>query len=455
MGGSISFNPPKRSESLFGTAGLGSGRRGPNFRPSELRLSLWPCVLAAKLLPNGAVMETLSSTFGHLKRRAFASSGLVLALFASSVSLRAATSPFLANLILTNSSVAQFQFTLYGDPNYSYAIEASKDLRNWTSVQTNRTFNYRVSVSVPATNDYSYFRTLALTNAPIPYLALGLAAAGNLDLNGKNFLSDSFDSSNTNYSSTIPGFAGQYDSSKAKAGGTVAVDGALVGDTNAGNAFIFGHLFTGPGFVTNQVEIGSQGSIGPLGTPNGTILNGWWSPNFNASFPDAPVPTFTSGLPLPTAVGGRIYLVPRINYIVSNSPSGVLFCTGPNEVWLKYSGSTSLGVTITNSGLLVLFVGQTGGSGDSLSLSGNGTMNYPGLASNLRIYGLPSLTIIDFHGNAGWCGTIYAPTANFFGGGGGSNTQDSIGAVVAKSITLNGNWNFHYDESLGYFGSPF
>ena len=33
-------------------------------------------------------------------------------------------------------------------------------------------------------------------------------------------------------------------------------------------------------------------------------------------------------------------------------------------------------------------------------------------------------------------------------GGSGSNPQDCSGSIVANSISLNGGWNFHYDESL-------
>jgi hypothetical protein len=51
-------------------------------------------------------------------------------------------------------------------------------------------------------------------------------------------------------------------------------------------------------------------------------------------------------------------------------------------------------------------------------------------------------------GNAGWTGVIYAPNADMTGSGGGNNSQDICGAIVAKTITLNGHWNFHYDESL-------
>jgi hypothetical protein len=39
-------------------------------------------------------------------------------------------------------------------------------------------------------------------------------------------------------------------------------------------------------------------------------------------------------------------------------------------------------------------------------------------------------------------------------GGGGSTTYDVAGAVVAKTITMNGHFNFHYDEALGGIPTP-
>jgi hypothetical protein len=36
--------------------------------------------------------------------------------------------------------------------------------------------------------------------------------------------------------------------------------------------------------------------------------------------------------------------------------------------------------------------------------------------------------------------------------GGGSDTWDFIGAVVTKSVTLNGHFDFHFDENLARIG---
>ena len=85
------------------------------------------------------------------------------------------------------------------------------------------------------------------------------------------------------------------------------------------------------------------------------------------------------------------------------------------------------------------------GSGDSITV--RGTINQPGFAANFQIYGLPSLTSINMTG-CPFVGTIYAPEANFTGGGGGNNLHNWSGAMVVNIVTLNGHCAFHYDESL-------
>ena len=36
--------------------------------------------------------------------------------------------------------------------------------------------------------------------------------------------------------------------------------------------------------------------------------------------------------------------------------------------------------------------------------------------------------------------------------GSGNTVYDFVGAGVAKTITMNGKFNFHYDEALGVYG---
>jgi len=54
--------------------------------------------------------------------------------------------------------------------------------------------------------------------------------------------------------------------------------------------------------------------------------------------------------------------------------------------------------------------------------------------------------------NANFVGAIWAPQADFTLGGGGNNTYDFIGAVVTRSVKLNGHFNFHFDENLERIG---
>ena len=61
---------------------------------------------------------------------------------------------------------------------------------------------------------------------------------------------------------------------------------------------------------------------------------------------------------------------------------------------------------------------------------------------------MPGNTRVGFNGNAAYIGTIYAPNADLSLGGGGNNTYDFIGASVSNTVSMNGHFNFHYDEAL-------
>jgi choice-of-anchor A domain-containing protein len=71
-----------------------------------------------------------------------------------------------------------------------------------------------------------------------------------------------------------------------------------------------------------------------------------------------------------------------------------------------------------------------------------------GRAANLSYYGLPSNTSINFSGNGTFTGTIYAPNAAVTLSGSGGNDYDIVGSVIAKTVTINGHFQFHFDEDL-------
>jgi hypothetical protein len=262
-------------------------------------------------------------------------------------------------------------------------------------------------------------------------------------MNGNGTTVDSFDSGNTNYST-----GGQYDASKRESSGDVGTDSSIVNSIGIGNGNIYGHVMTGPGTVQSAVQMGPNGGIGTVAwqASNSGIQPGYWSGDFNVTIPDVQPPG-GAALNLPAPTNGY-YVLSNGFYSTVVSPVLPVKITG-GAVTLWVQNSFSQGVTITNGGSLVLYVGATNTLiGHSVSIGGNGNINSPGLAKNLQIYGLPSLTSISFQGNAAFAGTIYAPEADMTGGGGGNNTQDTSGAMIVKSVTLNGHWNFHYDEAL-------
>jgi hypothetical protein len=221
---------------------------------------------------------------------------------------------------------------------------------------------------------------------------------------------------------------------------------------NVGNANIYGHVMTGPGTTSSAVQIGSQGAVGStLWNANpvnrGKIQPGHWSPNFYLNFPDVQAPTW-AGSALPAESGGVITLNGGL-YTSPVNPTAPLKITAPTTVWIQSSFSAGLVIASTNNASLVLYVGTTNtANSDTLDLSGQSTINSPGSSQNLQVYGLPSLTSIDFTGNSAFNGTIYAPEAALRGGGSGNNDLDTAGSIIVASITLNGHWNFHYDEHL-------
>ena len=291
------------------------------------------------------------------------------------------------------------------------------------------------------TTSVSMGRKIQASTVLSPVFSAAIVCRSNFDMAGNNCTIDSFDSS------SIVG--GQWAVAYRQANGNVATDSALVNSANIANGNVYGSVYTGPGTVQSSVQIGPNGSVGGTNwVPTKGIQSGHWAGIYNMNIPDVPAPD-TNGwnTSLPAAINGSILLTGG-NYVVSSLSSPLIVSNATTTLWVNSPGAVSLGVTITNGGQLILYVGQTTGSGTSLGWSGNGTCNAGGYAANLQIYGLPSLTSVDFHGNASWTGTLYAPEAAFVGGGSGNNSIDTSGAVVCNSVKLGGKWNFHYDQSL-------
>lgn len=278
-----------------------------------------------------------------------------------------------------------------------------------------------------------------------------MVADGTIDLNGNNIATDSFDSSDPAYST-----GGLYDPAKNKDGGDVATNSGLSNSLAAGNANIMGEVSTGFG---GTVGIGASGVVGDEAWHAGGntgIQPGMSTDDMNIDLLDKESP-FTVGF---TPVAGTIgstnytYLVPNGDYSLSSismSGSDVAYIQG--DVRLYVAGDISMSgnaaIEIAPGASLTIYA-----AGARTSLGGTGIVNGTGDAASFSYVGLETNTQVRFGGNADFVGTIYAPEAALTMGGGGSTAYDFVGAVVANTISMNGHFNFHYDEALAGIPTP-
>ncbi|MDB6110573.1 MAG: hypothetical protein JWR69_2323, partial [Pedosphaera sp.] len=366
-----------------------------------------------------------------------------------------ADAPVITAITPRGSSVTELTVTNCSDANFNQIIQLSTNLQDWSTITT---YVYsatspgeNLKALVPATNEVCFYRAVSIPWQPRPLFGFAIATHTNFNANGKNILVDSFDSGDPSFSTYVTNAATgsngvwMYNPAKGKAGGDVATRTGVAGSFTLGNMAICGHLYTGPGNQSNVVQMGPYGTVGDLAwratntgiEGNGTFTN-WWQQTFSSTFPAVAAPTWVgNALPSVTTTGpyAGYIVIPQAgansNYAVSILPSTPLYVVGPAQVWVK--GSASLGVIIatTNGARLTLYVGTTTGIGDSITLAGNNNtvLNQPGYARKLQIFGLPSLTSLDLHGNAGWTACIYAPNTDIIAGAGGNNVQDCTGAV--------------------------
>lgn len=140
----------------------------------------------------------------------------------------------------------------------------------------------------------------------------------------------------------------------------------------------------------------------------------------------------------------------QTNYYAANSLSGTTAVIGTNVVLalpngLGMSGSDTF--TIKPGANITVYSGGT-----SCSIGGNGVINQPGYPANFILYCAPTVTSFSLSGNAGFNGILVAPNVSLTMNGGGNNTMDFCGCVMVNSVTMNGHFNFHYDEALGNVG---
>lgn len=294
-------------------------------------------------------------------------------------------------------------------------------------------------------------RVLRVTTASDFLFTKGMVAKGEIDLSGNNIKTDSFDSSDPNYSTD-----GKYDPAKAKDNGDVATNSSLVDSLDVWNADVYGRVATGPG---GMVKIGKNGAVGSKAwhdAGNNGIEDGYSSDDMNVQFPNVKAP-FSGGAFTPSngTVDGTnyTYVIGTGNWQMTtlqlSGNNGSMLVNG--DAVLYITGDVSLTgqsyIYIAPGATLQMYV-----AGANTSIGGRGVMNSDAKASQFGYWGLPSNTQISMTGNAAFTGTIYAPQAALTLGGGGNTPYDFVGATITDSVRMNGHFEFHYDEALRTFG---
>jgi hypothetical protein len=283
-----------------------------------------------------------------------------------------------------------------------------------------------------------------------PALKGAMVVTTTLDWSGLGITTDSFDSSNTNYST-----AGMYDPAKARDHGDVSTLLSTDGAIKLGNGTVKGTVHTGPGGTEGvTATLGSGGSVGDSAWVNNK-KTGWEDGHFaddeTRRIDDVTLPPLTW---IPALQGNyNIGGVGKFQYkLNSSSPWSIQNLNGSiyvaeKGVVLYVSSSFKIPsggqIYIAPGASLTVYVGAA-----TADIGGQGIVNATGMAGSFTYDGLPSNTYINFGGNAAFVGSIYAPEAYFVLGGGGSTTYDFIGRSVTQSVKMNGHYNFHYDEAL-------
>jgi type II secretory pathway pseudopilin PulG len=303
--------------------------------------------------------------------------------------------------------------------------------------------------------------------------ANGLVAKDSIQFKGNNASVDSWHSK-TNDDGTLRASPVSYSDGVKHDKGSIGSISISADSVLVQNADIWGYAATGGALPT----VGSQGLIGPFGTPANTMDMSRVSTDFSTSF-DAVTPPANAGyiiaditdnldLPRPADAAAAdakyYYTTGQINFNnktlaiqrkAVGQPAVHVIITLTNATTSIDIGGGSGSLNIQSGSQLELYA-----AGD-IKIAGNGVMNggttvgTANLPEAFQIWGTKTSGVQDIQiaGNGVLSGLIYAPQGSVAINGNG----DVCGSVVANDITVVGNAAFHYDESLGDFGgnNPF
>lgn len=290
----------------------------------------------------------------------------------------------------------------------------------------------------------------------------GLVARDNVSWVGHP-MADSWDSKSDTVSPAI-----EYDPSIRTAN---VVVGSISGNIGLAGGEVWGYAKTGEfGVITG-------GSVHPLGTTTDDPTRR--TNDFNATFPAPTVPNpttfntrasaYNSSKTLPEAGDNFEMVAGEKVYYYKFTGTKAVDLTGSDDLHIRTGCKVVFIATSSNTATYAIDVGGTSGvtveedanwhvytNGD-IRIAGSGMANENNAPSSTMFWGTAtSGQDVDISGNGQLIATVYAPDADVDLNGGGSSGL-MCGAVVAKTITMNGGTEFHYDDALGRLttGNPY
>jgi hypothetical protein len=297
---------------------------------------------------------------------------------------------------------------------------------NWDPIITARG-------GIRAPNQTNYIvRTVRVMATNDPMFSNALEASEKIDFSGAGVTINSYDSRDQRYS--LPD--GSYDPTRFKDKGHVVCHN---GPFELGNAKIYGHVKT---TEESALSIGPGGVVGSIdyhATVGKGIQDGWHTSVDSAEFSPIEAP---SGGGAPPRVGNN-YVLGTGNYRV-DSLQGSVVVNGDatlvitrdfrvNDFLIQPGASMKLYVDAPDVALRI----------DNKNIRAESFMYY-GTSGNLAI---------SLGGNSSFTGVIFAPNAALQIGGGGNDEVDFLGAIIARTVSVKGKMNFHFDEATLRLGS--
>lgn len=287
-------------------------------------------------------------------------------------------------------------------------------------------------------------RTLEVTVAAVDLtnpFRYGLFGDVSVDAGG-SFFADGFDSTKGTYASqpkNTKTFSDGKTYSYVDATGNIGSNGAI-GVTN--NVTVMGNVTPGPG-QTSPTAPHISGSTAPAIAPETMPAPDYSPPSTGTtSWPS----WINGGI---TPIGDPLGLTPK-NYVIDSfdmtgNPKGTLLVQGTVTIWCKgsFKMNSQMNLKIDVGAKLIIYQQ----SGD-FTINGQAQVGTAD-ASRFQVYSQTTGTV-TFNGGSDVVAAVYAPSSQFKNNGGNA----FYGSMVAKTMSLTGTADFHYDENLARLTTP-